>query len=312
MVTTTPAPPVTRAPVPRRKRPRRSGAVPYLFILPPLAYLAVFMFGPLLQQVWISFTDTKLLNPTGGTFNGVDNYTRLLSGEQLPRSLWVTVVYTALSVVFGVAFGLVAALAISRPFRGRAIARSIMLFGWAVPNVAASLIWLWMFNEQSGVLNRIVGRFGGSDVAWLTSTDWALWSVLAVTVWQVAPFVMLVVLAALQSVPEEVREAARVDGADQLNVYRNVTFPHIRPTLSLVAVLVAVWSIRRFEIIYLLTGGGPLGSTSTLVVSLRQAAFENRDLGSAGAYGVIGLILALLVAAVQIAFERRVQKEDAR
>jgi multiple sugar transport system permease protein len=117
--------------------------------------------------------------------------------------------------------------------------------------------------------------------------------------------VMLVVLAALQSVPEEVREAARVDGADALSVFRAVTFPHIRPSVQIVALLVAVWSIRRFELIYLLTGGGPIGSTSTLVVKLRQVAFENYDLGMAGVYGAIGLVLALLVAAAHYLIDQR-------
>jgi multiple sugar transport system permease protein len=116
---------------------------------------------------------------------------------------------------------------------------------------------------------------------------------------------MLVVLAALQSVPEEVREAARVDGADSLSVFRAVTFPHIRPSVHIAALLVAVWSIRRFELIYLLTGGGPLGSTSTLVVKLRQVAFENYELGMAGVYGAIGLVLALLVAAVHYLIDQR-------
>ncbi|MEZ0490819.1 carbohydrate ABC transporter permease [Kineococcus sp. TBRC 1896] len=308
-MTTTVAPP--QAPAtrrPPRRRHRGGGAVPYLFIFPPLAFLTVFMFGPLVQQVWISFTNTRLLNPTGGRFVGLENYVRLFTGDALIHSLWVTVSYTAGTVVFGVGIGLVAALAITRPFRGRAVVRGVLLFGWAVPNVAASLIWLWMFNENSGILNRVLSWFGVDAVPWLTSTTWAPVSILLVTVWQVAPFVMLVLLAALQSVPEEVREAARVDGADALSVYRVVTLPHIMPTLRLVSVLMAVWTIRRFEIIYLLTGGGPLDSTSTLVVSLRQTAFEDRDLGGAGAYGVVGLVLALVIAAVQLVLERRAQK----
>jgi multiple sugar transport system permease protein len=177
-----------------------------------------------------------------------------------------------------------------------------------VPNVATSLIWLWMYNEQSGVLNAIASTLGSGRIPWLSSTDLALFSLLAVTVWQVAPFVMLVVLAALQSVPEEVREAARVDGADRLNIFRTVTFPHIRPSVQLVGLLVAVWSIRRFDLIYLMTGGGPLGSTSTLVVRLRQVAFENYDLGLAGAYGAVGLVLALVVGGAHYVAERRRMK----
>ena len=278
---------------------------PYAFILPPMVYLVVFMFWPLAQQMYMSLTNTKLINPNGGRFVGLANFERLLADPQFYGSLRVTLVYTVLSVVLGVTLGLVSALAIDRPFRGRAIVRAILLFGWAVPNVAASLIWLWMYNERSGVLNQVLTQFGFDRISWLTSTDFALASVLAVTVWQVAPFVMLVMLAALQSVPQEVREAARIDGADGLSIYRAVTLPLILPSLQLVSLLVAVWSIRRFDIIYLLTGGGPLNSTSTLVVKIRQTAFEGQELGMASAYGAVGLVLALLVAAIHYLIEQR-------
>jgi multiple sugar transport system permease protein len=278
---------------------------PYGFLLAPAVYLASFMFWPLAKELLMSLTETRLINPNGGRFIGLRNYERLLASQNLYNALEVTLIYTLGSVLLGVLLGIVFALAIDRPFRGRPVARAILLFGWAVPNVATSLIWLWMYNEQSGVFNSAASALGVGQVPWLSSAQFALGSLLAVTVWQVAPFVMLVVLAALQSVPEEVREAARVDGADRLNIFRTVTFPHIRPAVQLVALLIAVWSIRRFDLIYLMTGGGPLGSTSTLVVRLRQVAFENYDLGLASAYGAIGLVLALLIGAAHYAAEQR-------
>ncbi|PXA85207.1 sugar ABC transporter permease [Caulobacter sp. D4A] len=286
--------------------------LPYAFILPPMIYLVVFMFWPLSRQMYMSLTNTRIVNPNRGRFIGLGNYERLIEDPAFYLSLKATLVYTVLTVVIGVSLGVVAALAIDRPFKGRAIVRAILLFGWAVPGVAASLIWLWMYNERSGVFNRITELLGIGRFSWLTSTDYALGSVLAVTVWQVAPFVMLVVLAALQSVPQEVREAARIDGADGISTFRAVTLPHIRPSIQLAALLVAVWSIRRFDIIYLLTGGGPLGSTSTLVVKLRQTAFEGHELGMASAYGAVGLALALMVAAIHYAAEQRRMKRMSR
>ncbi len=283
-------------------------ALPYAFIVPPVLYLGLFMFWPLARQMWMSLTDTKLANPNDGNFVGLANYWRLIETPAFYGSLKITLIYATLAVIFGVTLGVISALAIDWPFRGRAIVRAVLLFGWAVPNVAAALIWLWMFNDRSGVLNRMLLETGFGRIRWLTSIDWALPSILIVTVWQVAPFVMLVVLAALQSVPEEVREAARVDGADKLNVYRAVTWPHILPAVQLAGLLVAVWSIRRFDIIYLLTGGGPIGSTSTLVVRIRQTAFEAHELGMASAYGAIGLVLALLVAALHQMVDRRRQR----
>ncbi|SMO97724.1 carbohydrate ABC transporter permease [Paracoccus laeviglucosivorans] len=299
--------------LPQRARKSRFSAkavLPYIFILPPVMYLAVFMFWPLARQIYLSFTKTRLINPSRSQFIGLDNYDRLLASPDFYSALHITVVYSVMAVVLGVALGTIAALALNRPFPGRTIVRAVLLFGWAVPNVAASLVWLWIFNERSGVLNRIVTGLGLDSVPWLTTTHMALPSVLLVTVWQVAPFVMLVMLAALQSVPEEVREAARIDNADKLNIFRAVTLPHVMPTLQLVSLLVAVWSIRRFDIIYLLTGGGPIGSTSTLIVKLRQTAFENHDLGLASAYGVIGLILALSVATIHALFNRHRAKRS--
>lgn len=286
--------------------------LPYAFVILPAAYLLVFMFYPLGRQVYLSLTRTRLANPNRSQFIGFGNYERLFGNPEFYSVLKITLTYSVMAVVLGVAVGMIAALALNRPFRGRTLVRGILLFGWAVPNVAAALVWLWIFNERSGILNTIVTGLGLERISWLTSTDMALPSILLVTVWQVAPFVMLVMLAALQSVPEEVKEAAVIDGADKLSVFRAVTLPHILPTLQLVSLLVMVWSIRRFDIIYLLTGGGPVGSTSTLIVKLRQVAFENHDLGMSSAYGVVGLMLALMVAAIHALFNIRRQRSNSR
>ncbi|MDV6250544.1 sugar ABC transporter permease [Vibrio sp. EA2] len=289
----------------QRSRKSRASLLPYYFVALPMIYLAVFMYWPLIKEMYMSLTSAMLTNPSGGKFIGLGNYELLFQDPTFFKTVRVTIVYSLLSVVFSVALGVVAALAINRPFPGRAIVRAILLFGWAVPSVAAALIWLWMYNERSGVFNEIAQMLGFDAQSWLTNADMAMTSIVLVTVWQAVPFVMLVVLAALQSVPDEVREAARIDGADALNVYRNVTWPHIRPAVQLVALLITVWSIRRYDLIYLLTGGGPLDSTGTLVVQLKQIAFRDYDLGVASAYGVVGLVLAMLVAAFHQYVERR-------
>lgn len=288
-----------------RSRKTRASILPYCFIALPMIYLAMFMYWPLIKEMYMSLTSAMLTNPSGGKFIGLGNYELLLDDPNFFLTVRVTIVYSLLAVIFSVTLGVIAALAINRPFPGRAIVRAIMLFGWAVPSVAAALIWLWMYNERSGVFNAIAQLIGFEPQSWLTDPQLAMASIVLVTVWQAVPFVMLVVLAALQSVPEEVREAARIDGADSLNVFRNVTWPHIRPAVQLVALLITVWSIRRYDLIYLLTGGGPLHSTGTLVIELKQIAFRDYDLGMASAYGVVGLILAMLVAAFHQYVERR-------
>ncbi|WP_433509331.1 carbohydrate ABC transporter permease [Nonomuraea sp. CA-143628] len=278
---------------------------PYAFIALPLAYMTVIIIGPAVAEIWTSFTDSTTADPTSGTFIGLGNYRDIIGSGELLRTLITTVCFMLGTVALTVLLGTTAAVLLDRPFRGRGAARSILTFGWAVPPVATALGWSWLYNQQSGVLNEILGLLGLPSQAWLTSEDSALFSVIAAVVWQFSPFVMLVVLATLQSVPEEVVEAARIDKADALNVFRAVTLPHIKPAIRLAALLIGIWSMRMFELIFLLTGGGPLNSTSTLVVSLQQAAFRDYSLGKAAAFGVIGLMLSLLVAAVYQYFEKR-------
>lgn len=290
----------------RRSRPRLwSRALPYLFIGPALAYLAVFVMVPLGRGIQLSFTDTKLINPNGGNPAGLDNYSELLTSDRFWNSFVVTIVYTAAIVIFSLILGTLAAVLINRPFRGRVAVRAIMTFPYATPNVAVALIFIWMYNQSNGVFNESLAVLGIGQVGWLEDPDYGMVSVVVATLWKVTPFVMLVVLAALQSVPDELYEATRVDGADALSTFRAIVLPHLMPTIRIVALLMTIWSIRRFEIIFLLTGGGPVESTNTLVINIYQQAFQQQKLGMAAAIGVLGLILSLLVTVVFFVVDRR-------
>lgn len=309
------APPGTRHPPSRRQSSRRGRTgrnwTPYFFIAPAVGYLAVFMLFPLVRGIQLSFTDTKLVNPGGGDFIAVDNYAELISNEHFWNSLWATLVYTTATVVFSLLIGTIVAVLINRPFRGRAIVRAILTFPYATPTVAVALIFVWMYNQSSGVLNETIGVFGIGETGWLTDPAFGMFSVVLTTVWKVFPFVMLVILAALQSVPEELFEATRIDGADGLSTFRAIVLPHLMPTLRVVALLMTIWSIRRFEIIYLLTGGGPVETTNTLVINIYRQAFSEQQLGVAAAIGVLGLLLSLLVTTNFFLVERReARRED--
>lgn len=280
-------------------------ALPYIFIGPALAYIAVFVMIPLGRGVQLGFTDTRLINPQGGDFVGLQNYTELLTSDRFWNSFFVTVLYTAAIVVFSLLLGIVAAVLINRPFRGRALTRALLTFPYATPNVAVALIFLWMYNQSSGVFNESLAVLGVGQVGWLGDPDYGLFSVVLATLWKVTPFVMLVILAALQSVPEELYEASRVDGADVLSTFRAIVLPHLMPTIRVVALLMTIWSIRRFEIIFLLTGGGPVETTNTLVINIYQQAFQSQKLGMAAAIGVLGLLLSLLVTVAFFVVDRR-------
>lgn len=283
---------------------------PYLFIGGAAVYLVLMTAAPLLNGLWLSLTDATLLNPTAGEFVGPGNYRTLLGESGFYRSLLVTVAYSAATVAGSLLIGTVAAVMLNKAFRGRAVARAVLTFPWAVPTVAVGLIFTWIYNNESGILNRTTSALGLGRHGWLTDTDWALAAVTAASVWKVFPFVMLVVLAALQAVPDELYESARVDGADALNAFRGIVLPYLAPTLRIVALLMTIWSFRRFDIIWLLTQGGPVEATNTVVIDVYRESFLNSDLGLSAAIGTVGLLLSTVVTAINYAVERRVTARE--
>jgi multiple sugar transport system permease protein len=305
MTTTGKAPRLDGVPV--AAPPSRIDWVPYLFVAPLVVYLLLFQGYPLLQELYLSFTSTSLLAPAKHKFVGLENYTDLLAMADFRHVLWITALYTVSCVVLAIGLGLAAALLLDAPFRGRAIARSLVTIPWAAPPVAVSLIFIWIYNGQYGIANhglKLLSAAWGAE-SWLDSPELALPAVLATTVWQIFPFASVVILAALQGVSSELREAAVIDGADRLSVFRAVVWPTIQPTVALLSLFVTIWSLRRFDLIWLMTQGGPIGSTNTLVIELYRRAFTYRELGAAAAVGMVGLAIALLVTVVYFRYSTR-------
>lgn len=284
---------------------------PYLFIGAAVLYLLAFAGMPLLEGVWLSFTDTQLLNPSGGEFVGAQNYAALFNDSGFLRSLLTTVFYTIATVGGSLLFGTGAAVALNEEFPGRAAVRAILVFPWAVPAVAAALIFTWIYNKDSGILNLSLLRIGVHGPGWLVDPAWAFFAVTVVSIWKMFPFVLLVVLAALQAVPEELHEAARIDGADAISRFRTVVMPFLLPTLRITALLMTIWAFRRFEIIWLLTQGGPVDSTNTLVIDVYRQAFVNFELGRGAAMGVVGLSLSTAVTVIFFYVDRSAARREA-
>lgn len=284
-------------PARRRRRAIGSPWTPYLFLAPAVIYIVIFQLIPLLQQFWLSFTHTRLLNPSKNEWVGLENYWSVLTDPEFQRTLLTTATYVVVSVVGAVGLGLIVAILLNGRFPGRAIARALVTVPWAAPGIAVSLIWIWMLNPQFGILTKLMRAVGidpGPSGA-LDNPQLALAAVLLTTIWQLVPFVAIVLLSALQSVPQELIEAAEVDGAGRWTVFRVVTWQVLKPTVGLVALLMTIWSLRRFEVIWVMTRGGPLGTTRTLVIDLYSQAFEAQDLGSAAAIGMIGIVISLIV-----------------
>lgn len=298
----------------RRKSPLGSRWTPYFFAAPAVIYLLVFQAVPLLQEVRFSFTRTSLYNPNDNAWVGLANYISVLASASFHQTVQVTIVYVVVCVVGAVGVGLGSALLLTGKFRGRGVARALMAIPWAAPAVAVALIATWMLNAQYGVVNRVLAAVGlavpGGLI--LESPDRALPAILVTTVWQLFPFCSVVLLAALQGVPQEVKEAATMDGAGPLWSFRVVTWPVIRPTVGLLVLLMTIWSIRRFELIWLMTKGGPVGTTNTLVIDLYSTGFQLFDLGKAAAIGMVGVVISLLVVVASRLISRRAEREVIR
>ncbi|OCJ14432.1 sugar ABC transporter [Rhizobium sp. AC44/96] len=282
------------------------------FIAPVAIYLLVFQAYPLIQELLLSFTSSSLLSPVETEFVGLENYRTLVYDPEFQQTLWVTVVYTIGCVFGAIAMGLGAALLLDAPFAGRGAARALVTIPWAAPPVAVALVGVWMFNAQYGIINHGLRAIGLDFGNWLDSPDLALPAILLTTIWQIFPFSAVVILASLQGVPKELREAATMDGANRWNVFLAVVWPGIRPTIALLSLFTTVWSLRRFDLIWLMTQGGPLGRTNTLVIDLYRRAFVYLQLGPAAAAGVIGLVIALAVTLIYFTLSTRAERAAKR
>ncbi len=285
---------------------RRHKLVPYVFIAPNVVLFTAFSFLPLLYAVYISFFDWSLIGDA--EWLGVGNYTRLMRDPLFWRALVNTLLYALATVPTGMAIGLALALALNRKLPGRTFIRSIYFLPVVVSAVATGTIAAWLFNDNYGVINSILVRLGGSRVAWLSTPQWALPSIAIATLWVRSGFNMVVYLAALQSIPRIYYEAARIDGASATRQFLHVTLPLLGPATFLLLVLDIIHSFQVFDLIYVMTGGGPGFSTTMVVQYIYKSAFVTSEMGYASAMGVALYVLILAFTIVQWRASR--QKEN--
>lgn len=231
---------------------------------------------------------------------GLASFERVLGNPATWEAFGHSAVYTLGTLVPSFLCGLGFALLFNRKFPARRWLRSLLLMPWAVPGVIVSLNFLWMFDASFGVVNAILRDLGliSTDIAWFVRADTAMLTVIAATVWKSFPFFTITLLAALQSIPASLYEAARVDGASAWQEFREVTWPGIQRPAVLALILNALWTFREFDIIYVATGGGPAGATETLGILVYREAFASFRFGTAAAIGVLMLATAALIVLV--------------
>ena len=278
--------------------------IPYIFIAPNVVVFAVFMFVPILFAFYISLNEWTLIGYP--TFVGLGNYLDMLEDSEFLRAFYNTGVYTLGTVPTSIALGLVVALGLNRKLPGRTLLRSIFFVPVIISLVAVALIASWIFNDNYGIINAALSAVGIGDVPWLSSARWAMISLIIATLWIRLGFNMVIYLAALQSIPTELYDAARVDGASGWRRFRHITWPLLGPTTFLLVIINIIYSLHVFDLIYVMTGGGPGFSTTVLVQYIYQMAFTEGQMGYASAIGVV-LYLLLLVFTV---FQWRVTRQS--
>ena len=280
----------------RSRSARNEAFFAAVLLLPAVAILALVIFYPLVQALLLSLKDASLLNATVAPFTGLDNFKQLLGDEVFWTAVKNTLVLTTISIGGSLVLGMSLALVLNENLPFRNIFRGIALIPWVVPGVVVALLTLYMFNSQVGVIDYVLVQLGVTEgfVDWFGSTRNALWAIILANIWNQTPFYMLMILAGLQTVPEDEYDAVKVDGANVLQRFRYVTLPNIRGVLAIVIALQVIWNFNNFDLIWATTEGGPVNATTTLTVHVYRMAFKSLDLGYAAAIGVVMLIALLL------------------
>lgn len=288
---------------------RRDAMLGALLIAPTILVFCAVIVYPLVSAIYLSLF--SIYTPTlEGGWVGLDNYAALFGGDAFWSSLRVTLIWTAGTLVLQIVCGVGMALLLHQNLWFRSLARSLILFPYFVSTVVAVLVWRWLFNDLYGVLNHLLMMSGLTDmpVDWLGSMPNALISVILVGAWKYFPFVVIATLARLQTIPDALYEAARIDGAGPVSRFLDVTLPQLREVLLVVVLLRAIWDFKEFDLIWLLTGGGPVTATQTLPLLVYQEAFALNRMGMASAYAVAMMAVMLVF---MIAYLRRSGRSDA-
>ena len=271
---------------------------PFLFLIPAGIILTVFFFIPFFQTFFLSFFDysTNLYHPN---FCEFENYIKLLKDPVFYKVIANTLLYLLFAVPFLVIFPLIIAILINQKLRGITLYKIIIYFPVIISIVVAAIAFKWLYATQ-GILNYILSLLNIHAINWLSDTNYALISVAIVTIWKGIGYYMMIYLAGLMSVPQDLYEACEIDGAGFLQKHLTVTVPQIMPTIALVSTVSTISALKVFAEIYVMTKGGPLNSSKTIVYYIYERAFENLDLGYASAMAVLLLVIVMIFSLINI------------
>ncbi|MEO3746395.1 sugar ABC transporter permease [Plantactinospora sp. B5E13] len=276
---------------------RGDARLAWLLITPALVGFAVFAVYPTLRGLYLSFTDFKVLTPP--TWVGLDNYVELVGDEVFWRSLGVTVYFVVLSVTISLAVSVVTAAVLHR-LTSSTVIRGLIILPFLISGVVAATVWSWMLDTQLGIVNIAIEALGGDGVQFLTSREWAIPSIALINVWKQMGYTSIIIFAGLQTIPPTVYEAGRIDGAGELQMFRRLTLPLLRPILALVLVLNVIGAFQVFDIVQVATKGGPANASNVLQMYIYSKAFGQFDFGYASAMSLSLFAILLVITFLQM------------
>lgn len=269
-------------------------------LAPALLFIGLLFVYPIVYSLYMSFHEKDPFSAETAPYVAVENFQTLMEEEAFWTAFKNGLIFSFSTVLLQLVFGVAIALLLNRKFAGRAVARGLVLLPYVIPAIGAALIWQWMYNDLLGIINRVLIslRIIDQSVAWIGDPDWAMIGVIVVAVWKMFPFVIICVLARLQTIPEELYDAARVDGANAFFRFKDITIPQLRHILFVVILLRFVWMFNDFEMIWLLTKGGPVDTTTTLPIFTYLTSFKQFELSLGMATTILMMLFLIIVSII--------------
>jgi multiple sugar transport system permease protein len=279
---------------------RREQLIGWLLLIPALLVLSLVFVYPIVRAFWLSLFTENLSTQLQPVFSGLANYSRMLGDGRFWQSMGNTTIFTVVSVLLELVLGMGIALVLNQSFRGRGIVRTIAIIPWALPTAIMGLAWTWIFNDQFGVVNDLLQRLGliQTRISWLGEPTLAMMALIIADVWKTTPFISIILLAGLQSIPQDLYEAHSMDGANPWQSFCQITLPLLMPQILIALLFRFAQAFGIFDLVQVMTGGGPAGATETVSIYIYSTVMRYLDFGYGAALVVVTFLLLILAVAI--------------